>query len=245
MRPPSAAACSAVFGPRPFPACRPARRRDLPAAPAPVRWLRPPARRRPPRQDPDRDCSSPKPMSTPAQTAAARGQWTIMYSCYGSAGRDLKRTSGHRSRGGEMPSIAERVSALEERVEWLAEQSQHATDAAVVAIREALTVPDAQQRNVALLNALRKTQMEQGLTLDEHSRTLAGHTRLLAQQGQILAEHSRVLARHGQTLDEHSRTLAGHGQRMDSIDAKLGMLTVGVHTIESMLRRLMDAEGLS
>ena len=64
------------------------------------------------------------------------------------------------------------------------------------------------QKNIELLNALRKTQ----------------------------AEHSQTLGEHGHVLAEHSR-------RLDSIDGKLGQVTLGVHTIESLLRRLVDEEG--
>jgi hypothetical protein len=44
-------------------------------------------------------------------------------------------------------------------------------------------------------------------------------------------------------LAEHSATLAEHTGRLDSIDGKLGILTVGVHSIETMLRRLIDEDG--
>jgi hypothetical protein len=99
-----------------------------------------------------------------------------------------------------VPSIEERVTALEFRVDRLGADGQHATDIAVVAAREALTAREAHQRNIELLNALRTTQME----------------------------HSRV-------LDEHSR-------RFDTFDAKFGQLTVGMHTVESLLRRLVDED---
>lgn len=104
-----------------------------------------------------------------------------------------------------MPSLEERVSALEARVEELATESQHATDIAVVAAREALTAREAHQKNIELLNALRKTQ----------------------------AEHTK-------SFSEHSEILNRHDQRLDSIDGKLGQLTVGVHSIETLLRHLVD-----
>lgn len=102
-----------------------------------------------------------------------------------------------------MPSLEERVTALEARVDELAAENGHTADIAVLAARDALTARDAHQRNIELLNALRKTQAE-----------------------------------HGRTLSEHS-------ERLDSIDGKLGQLTVGVHTIESLLRRLIDEDGTS
>jgi hypothetical protein len=50
-------------------------------------------------------------------------------------------------------------------------------------------------------------------------------------------------AEHTATLAGHTATLADHTSRLDAIDGKLGQLTVGVHTIESLLRRLVDDEG--
>jgi chromosome segregation ATPase len=47
------------------------------------------------------------------------------------------------------------------------------------------------------------------------------------------AEHSRILAEHGGRLD----SIDG---RLDSIDGKLGQLTLGMHTIESLLRRVVS-----
>lgn len=100
------------------------------------------------------------------------------------------------------------MSALEARAEELATESQHATDIAVVAAREALTAREAHQKNIELLNALRKTQAE--------------HT-------QLFSEHSEILNR--------------HDQRLDSMDGKLGQLTVGMHSIEMLLSRLVDEDG--
>ena len=114
-----------------------------------------------------------------------------------------------------MSTIEERVTVLEERVERLAFNGQHTHDVAVVAARDALTAREAHQRNIELLNALRKTQME--------------HT-------QTLAEHGRVLA-------EHTGRMNSIDGRMDSIDGKLGQLTLGMHTIESLLRRLVNESG--
>jgi hypothetical protein len=45
------------------------------------------------------------------------------------------------------------------------------------------------------------------------------------------------------TQAEHSATLADHTSRLDAIDGKLGTLTVGMHTIETLLRRRVDEEG--
>lgn len=108
----------------------------------------------------------------------------------------------------EMPSLEERVTALETRVEELTTHGEHTNDLAVIAAREALTAREAHQKNIELLNALRKTQAE-----------------------------------HTQRLDAIEHTLTGHGDRMDAIDGKLGQLTVGLHTIESLLRRLADEDG--
>ncbi len=120
-----------------------------------------------------------------------------------------------RRQRSDMPSLEDRVAALEARVEELSAETRHGTDLAVTAAREALTARDAHQKNIELLNALRRTQ----------------------------AEHSQTLAGHSHTLAGHSQTLAEHGQRLEAIDGKLGMLTVGVHTIESLLRRLVNEGG--
>lgn len=49
-------------------------------------------------------------------------------------------------------------------------------------------------------------------------------------------------AEHSRTLVDHSRTLAEHTGRFDSIDEKLGRLALGMHTVESLLRRLLDED---
>ena len=36
--------------------------------------------------------------------------------------------------------------------------------------------------------------------------------------------------------------LGQHGDRLDSIDGKLGQLALGVHTVESLLHRLIDRD---
>jgi chromosome segregation ATPase len=126
-------------------------------------------------------------------------------------------------------SLEERVTAMEQRAEQLATENEHSTDIAVVAAREALTAREAHQKNIELLNALRKSQAE-------HSRTLAEHSR-------ILADHSRILTEHSRTLAEHTTQLDSIDVRLDSIDGKLGVVTVGVHSIESLLARLVNDAG--
>jgi hypothetical protein len=51
-----------------------------------------------------------------------------------------------------------------------------------------------------VLNALRETQLEQGRTLREQSRTLAEHGRELGALRETQLEQGRTLAQHGQTL---------------------------------------------
>ena len=123
-----------------------------------------------------------------------------------------------------MPELEERVSALETRMDELARNVRHATDLGLTAGREALTAREAHQKNIELLNALRTTQSEQGRTLSEH--------------GRILNEHTRMLNEHTRVLNDHTRVLNDHTARFDAIDGTLGTLTVGMHTIESLLRRL-------
>jgi hypothetical protein len=45
------------------------------------------------------------------------------------------------------------------------------------------------------------------------------------------------------TQAEHTQRLDAVEGRLYTIDGKLGQLTVGVHTIESLLRRLVDEDG--
>lgn len=104
-----------------------------------------------------------------------------------------------------MPTLEERVAVLESRVDDLASKAEHASDLAVTAAGESLTARQAHQKNIELLNALRKTQAE-----------------------------------HSQTLAEHTQMHAEHRERLDDIQGKLGTLTVGMHTIETLLRRLTD-----
>lgn len=111
-----------------------------------------------------------------------------------------------------MPTLEERVAVLESRVEDLATKADHASNLAVISAGESLTARQAHQKNIELLNALRKTQ----------------------------AEHSQTLAEHSQRLDAIDAKLEQHDGRLDDIQGKLGTLTLGMHTIETLLRRLTD-----
>jgi hypothetical protein len=116
------------------------------------------------------------------------------------------------SEGNDMPWLEERVTAVETRMDQLSMQNGHTTDLAVAAARDALTAREAHQKNVELLNAVRKTQ----------------------------AEHTQTLAEHTQRLDSIENKLG----ELDTIKGKLGQLTVGMHTIETLLlRRLADEDG--
>ncbi|WP_370323788.1 hypothetical protein [Euzebya sp.] len=89
-------------------------------------------------------------------------------------------------------------------------------------------ISTARGHDVALLTALRQTQVE--------------HSTVLAQQSGILAEHSATLAEHSATLARHSAMHAEHTRRFDQIDSALGTLTVGMHAIERLLTRLVEDE---
>lgn len=115
-------------------------------------------------------------------------------------------------RGRQMADLTDRVGTLETRVDEVEVEVRHSTDLGVTATREARTAREAHQRNIGLLNALRETQAD-------HSR--------------IFAEHSRILA-------EHSRMHTQHTARFDAIDGTLGRLTLGMHTIESLLRGMIE-----
>lgn len=125
-----------------------------------------------------------------------------------------------------MPDLEGRVSVLETRVDVRAVDSQHAVDTATAAARNAVTAKDAHRKNIQLLSALRQTQIEHGQLLDEHSRKLD--------------EHSRKLDEHGAILRRHEERLDSIDGRLGDIDGRLGQITVGVHAIELMMRRLVD-----
>jgi chromosome segregation ATPase len=116
-------------------------------------------------------------------------------------------------------SLEERVTALESRVDQLAQDQRHSTDIAVTAAREALTAREAHQKNIELLNALRKTQAEHTHRLDR-----------------IDGRFDRIDGRLDR-IDGRQDTMDG---RLDRIEGSLGVLTVGVHSIESLLNRLVD-----
>jgi chromosome segregation ATPase len=104
-------------------------------------------------------------------------------------------------------------------VDQLAQDQRHSTDIAVTAAREALTAREAHQKNIELLNALRKTQAEHTHRLDR-----------------IDGRFDRIDGRLDR-IDGRQDTMDG---RLDRIEGSLGVLTVGVHSIESLLNRLVD-----
>ena len=121
-----------------------------------------------------------------------------------------------------MASLEERVTALEARVDQLAQDQRHSTDIAVTGAREALTAREAHQKNIELLNAVRKTQTEHTQRLD----------RLDERFDRVDERFDRIEGRQD-TMDG----------RLDRIEGSLGVLTVGVHSIESLLTRLVDESG--
>lgn len=125
-----------------------------------------------------------------------------------------------------MTSLEDRTDALEARVEQLAAENQHSTRLAVSAAREALNAQNAHQKNVRLLSTVRETQAE--------------HTKMLVQHGKTLEEHGKRLDEHDRRFDAIDAKLVQHDRRFDTIDTKLGLLTVGMHSIESLLGRLVD-----
>jgi hypothetical protein len=122
---------------------------------------------------------------------------------------------GEREEVSFMASLEERVAALEARMGEIAARGDHAADLAVVAAREALTAREAHQRNVELLNALRKTQAEHGRRFDSIDRRM-----------------SVVEDRLGTVED-----------RLGTVDGKLGTVAAGMHRIESLLNRLVEDNG--
>ena len=125
-----------------------------------------------------------------------------------------------------MASLEERVTALESRVDQLSQDQRHSTDIAVTAAREALTAREAHQKNIELLNALRTTQAEHTQRLDRMDHRL---DRIEGRQDTMDGRLDRIEGRQD-TMDG----------RLDRIEGSLGVLTVGVHSIESLLTRLVD-----
>ncbi|CAN5910194.1 hypothetical protein BH23ACT10_BH23ACT10_24150 [soil metagenome] len=118
-----------------------------------------------------------------------------------------------------MADLEQRVGVLETRADQLVVDTAHATDLGATATRQAVAAQQAHKRNIELLNALRETQAE-------HS--------------QMHAEHSRrfdVIDRRLEVIDGRLESIDG---RMNAIDGTLGRVTLGMHTIEGLLRGLTD-----
>ena len=125
-----------------------------------------------------------------------------------------------------MASLEERVTALESRVDQLSQDQRHSTDIAVTAAREALTAREAHQKNIELLNALRKTQAE--------------HTQRLERMDERFDRMDERFDRMDERFDGIEGRQDTMDGRLDRIEGSLGVLTVGVHSIESLLNRLVD-----
>lgn len=96
--------------------------------------------------------------------------------------------------------LPERVERLEQQVRELipqvtgaAEDAAAARTLAAGADRDGSDLRAELRSHNRVLEALRETQVEQGLLLQEHSRVLGEHSR-------VLGEHSRILGEHGQVL---------------------------------------------
>lgn len=126
-------------------------------------------------------------------------------------------------------SLERRVDALESRVDELAGETRQATAVSAAASQDAATALAAHRQNTRLLTALRGTQAE-------HSRTLAEHSRRF---DAIDARFDGIDAR----LDALDGRLGAVEARLVAVDGTLGRMTVGMHTIESLLRRALDDAG--
>jgi len=122
--------------------------------------------------------------------------------------------------------LEERVTALEARVDQLAQDQRHSTDISVTAAREALTAREAHQKNIELLNALRKTQAE--------------HTQRLERMDERFDRMDERFDRMDERFDGIEGRQDTMDGRLDRIEGSLGVLTVGVHSIESLMTRLVD-----
>jgi hypothetical protein len=107
-----------------------------------------------------------------------------------------------------MAGVEERVEAVEREVMVMREEWRVIQQTPLIQAR--------------VLNALRETQIEQRLTLQEHSQTLSEHGQALKdlretqlEQGQILKGHGLILHEHGQVLHELRVGVAGIVRSLD------------------------------
>lgn len=107
------------------------------------------------------------------------------------------------------------MAGVEERVDGLTVEVRQAADVSAAASRDAQVALAAHRRNTRLLNALRETQ----------------------------ADHSRRFDVIHARLEGIDARLEGIDARLNRFDGTFGRLTVGMHTIESLLRRALDDAG--
>ncbi|HEY7225300.1 MAG TPA: hypothetical protein VH561_17135 [Micromonosporaceae bacterium] len=120
------------------------------------------------------------------------------------------------------------MTALEVRVEHLEVQAQQTTELVAATAQQAQGATAAHGQNVKLLMALRETQIEHGQRLNVIDGRLNVIDRCLnAIDGRLNA------------IDGRLNVIDG---RLDAVDGKLGMLTVGMHAIETLLGHLVDRE---
>jgi hypothetical protein len=123
-------------------------------------------------------------------------------------------TASRQTGDNPVATTEERVTALEVRVEHLEVQAQQTTELVAATAQQAQGATAAHGQNVKLLMALRETQIEHG-------------QRLNVIDGRLNVIDGRLNAIDG---------------RLDAVDGKLGMLTVGMHAIETLLGHLVDRE---
>lgn len=114
-----------------------------------------------------------------------------------------------------MAELERRVDALEERVDDLYDDVPQVAAVGAATSRDAVQALEAHRHNTRLLNALRVTQ----------------------------AEHSRAHDEHRARFDVMDARFDTVDARLDAVERTLGRVTVGMHTIESLLRRALDDEG--
>jgi hypothetical protein len=111
-------------------------------------------------------------------------------------------------------------------------------------------MPRLEERVTAVETRMDQLSMQNGHTTD--LAVAAARDALTAREAH--QKNIELLNALRQTQAEHTQTLAEHTQRLDSIEnklgeldtikGKLGQLTVGMHTIETLLlRRLADEDG--
>lgn len=106
----------------------------------------------------------------------------------------------------EIEELRRRIEALEAQVNQVVEQQTTTQNLAVGSDRDVAALQVQRRSDMQLIRALRDTQLEQGKTLDAHTRMLEAHTRTLTEHGRVLGalvSGQVAMMQHLQAITEH------------------------------------------